>query len=369
MPRRRRMGTWPALALLVASLAGCGEGGETAARAAADSSGRTEGTRSATGGALRALHPDHPGGHRAHQRLRRRRAARGQLRFGLLVDGRRAAARRVDLGGPLRAHAVPRRLGGRPGRRAPRAPVGRRLAESDDPGGRAPRSPSSSTARRSPPAARRGSTSSPAATAARSTCASSTRPTHGRSSSGCADARILAVLSWIPRMRQSRISSATPSVPHSPQRSLPDSTVAGSRAISSPSRPERRARAVEAASACPTFSWSAAPGATGYELAVFRLDRGEEPELVWRREVVAGSATTWSPSRSDCLEAGGRYAWTVRALGTDSPARQPRGGVGRSAALRVPGAPSDDEVAAALATLERWRAARGEDRRRKLRCR
>ena len=48
MPRRRQLGTWPALALLAASLAGCGEGGETAARAAAGSSGRTKGTRSAT---------------------------------------------------------------------------------------------------------------------------------------------------------------------------------------------------------------------------------------------------------------------------------------------------------------------------------
>jgi hypothetical protein len=41
------MGTWPALALLAASLAGCGEGGETAARAAAGSSGRAEGTKPA----------------------------------------------------------------------------------------------------------------------------------------------------------------------------------------------------------------------------------------------------------------------------------------------------------------------------------
>lgn len=47
MPRRRRKGTWTALALMVASLAGCGEGGETAVRAAADSSERSGGTRSA----------------------------------------------------------------------------------------------------------------------------------------------------------------------------------------------------------------------------------------------------------------------------------------------------------------------------------
>ncbi len=47
MTWRRRRGTWLALGLLTASLAGCGEGGETAARAAAGSSGRTEGPRSA----------------------------------------------------------------------------------------------------------------------------------------------------------------------------------------------------------------------------------------------------------------------------------------------------------------------------------
>ena len=47
MQERRLMGTWPALALLAASLAGCGEGGETAARAAAGSSGRAEGTKPA----------------------------------------------------------------------------------------------------------------------------------------------------------------------------------------------------------------------------------------------------------------------------------------------------------------------------------
>ncbi len=116
-------------------------------------------------------------------------------------------------------------------------------------------------------------------------------------------------------------------------------------------------RAVEAASGCPTFSWSAAPGATGYELAVLRLDRGEEPELVWTR-AVAGSATSWSPSRRDCLESGGRYAWTVRVLGADGGS----GDVEWAEARRfdVPGAPSADEVAAAVATLERWRQAGGE---------
>ncbi len=123
--------------------------------------------------------------------------------------------------------------------------------------------------------------------------------------------------------------------------------------------PGERDRAVEATSACPTFSWSALPGAAGYELAVFRLDRGEEPELAWTRGV-AGSATSWSPSRHDCLEAGGRYAWTVRAMGSDSPNQDDLGSEwAEPLRFLVPGVPSDEEVAAALATLERWRLARG----------
>ncbi len=115
-------------------------------------------------------------------------------------------------------------------------------------------------------------------------------------------------------------------------------------------------RLVQAPSGCPTFSWSASPGATGYELAVLRLDRGEEPELVWRREV-EGSATSWSPSRSECLAAGGRYAWTVRALGADAAAADSEWAAVRR--FEVAAAPGADELAAALATLERWRQAGG----------
>ena len=49
MLRRRGKGTWPALVLLASSLAGCGEDGETAARAAAEPSGSAQTARSAKG--------------------------------------------------------------------------------------------------------------------------------------------------------------------------------------------------------------------------------------------------------------------------------------------------------------------------------
>ena len=66
---------------------------------------------------------------------------------------------------------------------------------------------------------------------------------------------------------------------------------------------------------CPTFSWGAVDGAKGYELVVYRLDDdGEEAEPVVTQRV-SGSALAWTPALDRCLERGGRYAWSVRAVG------------------------------------------------------
>jgi len=114
--------------------------------------------------------------------------------------------------------------------------------------------------------------------------------------------------------------------------------------------PGEPGRELEAAGACPTYSWSATAGASAYELAVFRLDGREEPELLFTKRV-EGSATSWSPSRAECLAAGGRYGWTVRAAGEtpESWAEPLR--------FRVPKAPDAEELAAALEVIERWRSA------------
>ena len=67
--------------------------------------------------------------------------------------------------------------------------------------------------------------------------------------------------------------------------------------------------------ACPTFSWGSVEGAKRYELVVYRLgEEGEEPEPVLR-ETFAGSVSGWTPSLDRCLERGGQYAWSVRAVG------------------------------------------------------
>ena len=74
---------------------------------------------------------------------------------------------------------------------------------------------------------------------------------------------------------------------------------------------------------CPTFSWSAGEGATGYELIVYSaeepgdderrpgLETSAAPVL---RQQVAGRAFSWTPSAENCLEPAGTYAWSVRAV-------------------------------------------------------
>lgn len=67
---------------------------------------------------------------------------------------------------------------------------------------------------------------------------------------------------------------------------------------------------------CPTFSWGSVPDADSYELVVFRVDQqGEEvePALAHR---IPGTALTWTPPLGSCLERGGNYAWSVRAVGS-----------------------------------------------------
>ena len=67
---------------------------------------------------------------------------------------------------------------------------------------------------------------------------------------------------------------------------------------------------------CPTFSWAGAPGAPGYEIAVFHLPRSNrDPRLVIRASLPADSRS-WTPSVGQCLERGERYAWSVAASGS-----------------------------------------------------
>ena len=66
---------------------------------------------------------------------------------------------------------------------------------------------------------------------------------------------------------------------------------------------------------CPTFSWGEVEGAKSYDLVVYRLgEQDEHKEPVLRRSF-PGSVDGWTPALDQCLDRGGRYAWSVRALG------------------------------------------------------
>lgn len=125
--------------------------------------------------------------------------------------------------------------------------------------------------------------------------------------------------------------------------------VLASPALAAPPEPVSPAGAVE--QRCPTFSWSAVPGASGYELLVYDVSTGAEAEEPTLSARLPAGAVAWTPGGS-CLTAGGRYAWTVRARGDGEGAAA----WSEPALFDVAGAPSLDEVQAALATLRRYMA-------------
>ena len=66
----------------------------------------------------------------------------------------------------------------------------------------------------------------------------------------------------------------------------------------SPGSPAGAGELVDAASACPTFSWGSVAEARSYELVVYRLgEAGEEAEPVLRQSF-AGSVSSWNRIRS-----------------------------------------------------------------------
>ena len=106
-------------------------------------------------------------------------------------------------------------------------------------------------------------------------------------------------------------------------------------------------------SRCPTFSWGEAEGAELYELRVYRTgETGEQVEVILRK-TLPGSAESWTPSLAHCLEHGGRYAWTVRAV-----TREEAGAWSEPMLFETAAMPSDGEVRHALEVLRRYRQIR-----------
>ncbi len=107
---------------------------------------------------------------------------------------------------------------------------------------------------------------------------------------------------------------------------------------------------------CPTFSWGALPDAKSYELVVYRLRSEGDQEAPLIRKNISGSALSWTPSLDRCLERGGRYAWSVRAMGAkdESEWSQPN-------LFEVASGPSEVEFEAAVEVVQAYLAARDEE--------
>jgi hypothetical protein len=103
---------------------------------------------------------------------------------------------------------------------------------------------------------------------------------------------------------------------------------------------------------CPTFSWSMAAEARGYEVAVYELTaEGASSAPVLTRRLPAGTSS-WTPSGRGCLSPGSRYGWSVRALGAGEPAVPSPWS--EPALFEVAAAPSLADLQEALAVVRRY---------------
>jgi hypothetical protein len=125
--------------------------------------------------------------------------------------------------------------------------------------------------------------------------------------------------------------------------------------------PGGRKRMVLVEGRCPGFSWGQVDGARMHELVVYDIDGPSASSTVDLSAVskvlrvrIPGGALAWTPPLSQCLEAGGSYAWTVRARvgATWTDWAEVR-------LFRVDSGPSMAKVERALETLNRFVAANG----------
>lgn len=68
---------------------------------------------------------------------------------------------------------------------------------------------------------------------------------------------------------------------------------------------------------CPTFTWSEVDHATAYELVIYRLaaEGGQSAPVLRKR--FPYPVDGWTPGVDECLEAGVRYAWSIRGFADD----------------------------------------------------
>ena len=120
-------------------------------------------------------------------------------------------------------------------------------------------------------------------------------------------------------------------------------------AASTPVSPGHSGRFARISEECPAFSWTGQPGAEGYELVVYRIDRESEGSTAIFTTGFPAGATSWTPSSDRCLTPGERYAWSVRAIGSGD-----RGAWSEARLFEVTLLPSRLELAEALEVVRAY---------------
>ena len=104
---------------------------------------------------------------------------------------------------------------------------------------------------------------------------------------------------------------------------------------------------------CPTFSWNPDTEAAAHELVIYRIGADGRESMPVLQRTVPGSAGSWTPALGECLSAGERYAWSVRAMGQSQP-----GTWSPPSLFQVAAGPSREEFERALHLVRKYLEAR-----------
>lgn len=102
---------------------------------------------------------------------------------------------------------------------------------------------------------------------------------------------------------------------------------------------------------CPTFSWGIVEQAESYELVIYQVEKDNEDTEPVLRQSFPGSVHGWTPSLDRCLERGGQYAWSVRAVRSKASSEW-----SAPSLFQVSSGPSESEFEEALQVVRQYLA-------------
>ncbi len=107
---------------------------------------------------------------------------------------------------------------------------------------------------------------------------------------------------------------------------------------------------------CPTFNWGIVERTESYELVIYQAEKANEDTKLVLRQSFPGSVHGWTPGLDSCLERGGRYAWSVRAVG-----RKEASDWSQPSLFQVAAGPSATVFEEALAVVQQYLEEAGSD--------